>query len=431
MVRCKVIDVLSQRPRKFFKRFLDYLHIVFPVISAIYFLFPARKLYVIGVTGTDGKSSAVTMISKILKTYGHKVGHFSSISYSDGIRELPNNSKMTTPGRFYLQKFLKELVKNQCTHAVLEITSEGIKQYRHLFISFNLVVLTNITQEHLESHGGFKNYWKAKESLFKKPWLSRKSKKAVINLDGWQSKEFTEKLKIPFSACSFSDSSAYAYGRVDSNGIFETKISIKINDAKEIFHLKMGGPFITQNALIATTASLIAGVPLSRAKLALEAIDSIPGRFDIISKTPLIIVDYGHTVAALEKLLPYIHQYAKKNLVHVFGAAGGGRDKWKRSLLARISEKYSDISIITEENPFDENPDQISADIIKGFSTNHKFIVIPKREDAVRKGYELVGQEGTLLLTAKGSEAVIAGPKGSRRPYNEREYLKWLISQPS
>ena len=431
MFRYKVISVLSQKPRKVFERFTDYLHIVFPLISAIYFLFPSRKLYVIGVTGTDGKSSTVTLISKILKSNGYKVGYFSSVSYGDGNREFPNNSKMTTPGRFYLQKFLKELVKNKCSHAVLEITSEGIKQYRHLSIGFNLVVLTNITPEHIESHGSFENYWKAKESLLKKSWLDRKDKKAVINLDGWRSEKFIEKLKLPFLACSFSDISATIYGQADFNNIFETKISVKSDTAKEIFHLKMGGPFVAQNVLTAIAVSLSSGISLSEAKLTLEAIDLIPGRFEIVSKAPLVIVDYGHTIAALEKLLPYVRQHSMKPLVHVFGAAGGGRDKWKRPLLAKISEKYSDISIITEENPFNENPDQISSDIIKGFSPDHKFVPIPKREDAVKKGFELVGREGTLLLTAKGSESVIAGPRGSRRPYNEREYLKWLISQPS
>lgn len=415
--------------KKILRKIYDHLHIFFPFLGAIYYRFPSRKIFVVGVTGTDGKSSTVLMIAACLKGAGNKVGYFSSISYSNGGEEIRNQFKMTTPGRFYLQKFLRELVRNKYTHAILEITSEGIKQHRHRFINFDLVILTNITPEHTESHGGFERYQNAKLNLFKRPFLNKNHKKAILNLDGYPPDNFLNSIHLPVSTCSFTDPTASYFGKIIENDLFKTKLYVKNKTEETYIYLKLGGPFAGKNALLAIVAAALAGVPLNSSARAIENITLIPGRFEIISKSPLVIVDYGHTTAALGELLPYVRRHSPGRLIHVFGAAGGGRDHWKRPLLAGLSEKYCDISIITEENPFDENPEKISEDITKNFSRSHKFFVVPKREDAVRMGFDLADKNDALLLTAKGSETVIAGPQKSKRPYNEREYAKWLASK--
>lgn len=411
-------------PRKLLNVYFSF----YPLVGNVIYGRPSRKLKIIGVTGTDGKSSTVIFIARILRNAGHKVGFFSSALYSDGSGEKLNIFKMTMPGRFFMQKFLARLVKNQCDFAVLEVTSEGIKQKRHLFIDFDVAVCTNIKPEHIESHGGFANYKLAKAGLFKH--LSSGFRKAVaktivVNNDDAEAKSFLAyeaDKKITFG---FTEQNPVR-GKIEKASLLENVVKITTNRKEEAFKLKIGGPFISENVLAAIATTYALGIPISVAKHALENNSSVPGRFEIVAEKPFTIVDYAHSVVAVEKILSFIRCHWDGKIVHIFGAAGGGRDKWKRPKLAELSEKYTDFSILTEENSFDEETENILSDISNGFRNKNRIKIIPRRPNAVLEAIQRSNDKTLLLFTGKGCETVMAGPLGRKTLYNEKETI-WQI----
>lgn len=399
----------------------------FPFVGSMIFRHPSHKMKVIGVTGTDGKSSAVVFISRILKSAGYKVGFFSSVLFSDGIEEKKNQFKMTMPGRFFMQKFLASLVKNKCDFAVLEVTSEGVKQKRHLFIDFDVAVCTNIKPEHIESHGGFAQYKQAKSRLFRNLKASfRKGieKTIVVNGDDAEAKTFLAYKADKKLTFGFADKNLI-HGKILKSSLRENVIKIAGKE-EVVVEFKNGGPFILENILAAVAVADSLGINVSVSKRALETNSSIPGRFEIVSENPCIIVDYAHTVAAVEKILSFARQEWSGKIIHIFGAAGGGRDKWKRPRLAELSEKYTDFSILTEENSFDEPIENILKEILAGFSDKNRVKIIPKRREAAAEAVRRSDSATLLLFTGKGSETLIAGPLGRKTPYNEKETI-WQV----
>lgn len=402
----------------------------YPVLGHFIFGRPSKKIKLVGITGTDGKSSTVVFTAKLLREAGYKVGYFSSVFYSEGNEDMINSFKMTMPGRLFLQKFLKKLVDNSCDVAIIEVTSEGIKQKRNLCIDFDVVLVTNIKPEHIESHGSFENYKNTKAKLFKNitKGISKGIPKTIIvNNDDEIAKTFA----------SFSSDKIISFGRADTSKLqvsnvsadfFSSQFSVSYNNEKYNVSLNTGGPFIVDNILASLAVACAFNIPLKKSISALKDIKNPPGRFEIVSSDPIVIVDYAHTIAGVEKLLSFVRKNWNKDIVHVFGAAGGGRDKWKRPELAKLSEKYTTVTILTEENPFDEPVLEIINDIRKGFSENRKIYTEENRKIAVKKGFDMIlANNGLLLLTAKGSETVIAGPCGKKYPYSEKETVLCLL----
>jgi len=411
--------------------FLGLYFSFFPFVGNIIFRHPSHRIKIIGVTGTDGKSSTVIFIARILKNAGYKVGFFSSVLFSDGHEEKKNLFKMTMPGRFFMQKFLADLVKNKCDFAVLEVTSEGIKQKRHLFIDFDVAVCTNIKPEHIESHGGFAQYKQAKSRLFenlKHDFRKGVKKTIVVNGNDVEAKTFLTYDSDQKMTFGLGDQNSIQ-GEILKSSISENVIKI-VGKEEAVIDFKIGGPFILDNVLAALTVAYSLGINVSVSKRALENDSSIPGRFEIMSKNPCIIVDYAHTVAAVEKILSFVRCEWGRKIIHIFGAAGGGRDKWKRPKLAELSEKYSDFTILTEENSFDEPVESILGDILNGFRNKNRVKIIPSRVDAVADAIQRSDDTTLLLFTGKGSETVIAGPFGRKIPYNEKETIWQFLKSP-
>jgi UDP-N-acetylmuramoyl-L-alanyl-D-glutamate--2,6-diaminopimelate ligase len=337
------------------------------------------------------------------------------------------------PGRFFLQRFLKRLVDNKCDFGVIEVTSEGIKQKRNLFIDFDISLITNLKPEHIESHGGFENYKLAKSALFTnldKSYSKNIAKTIIVNNDDNEARSFLQfnaKQKITFGIHAPSD----VRGKLIDTTLFQNDFKVQIGDQSVIIKIPAGGPFITENALAAIAVGKALKIDLPICVNALEKVTNPPGRFEIVSKKPLVIVDYAHTIAAVEKILSFVKENWSGKIIHVFGAAGGGRDKWKRPQLAELSERFTDQTILTEENSFDEPVENILKNIYSGFKDKSRVLTIPDRTLAVKKALEIASDsdDTMVLLTAKGSETVIAGPLGRKTPYNEKQTVLCLLNK--
>ncbi|MDP2910223.1 MAG: UDP-N-acetylmuramoyl-L-alanyl-D-glutamate--2,6-diaminopimelate ligase [bacterium] len=374
------------------KFLLSFYHYCLALIGAFFYGFPSKKLVVIGVTGTSGKSTVVEFSALILETAGFKVASLSSLKFKIKDKEWENKLKMTMPGRMKIQRFFNQAVKAGCECAVLEVTSEGIKQFRHKFIDFKVAVFTNLSLEHIESHGGFEKYRAAKGKFF------RAAKKIhIINKDDENSDYFW---KIPA----------------------EKKIGYSL---KEIDFLpkdfKLLGRFNLYNALAAIKVGLSQGVSLEICQKALEKIKQIPGRMEIVVKEPFkVIVDYAHTPAALEQVYKTLKD---RPMICVLGSCGGGRDKWKRPVMGKIASRYCDQVIITNEDPYDENPVEIINQVV-GDTKAEKIL---DRREAIKKALESAMPGDIVIITGKGSEPWMCVKNNKKIPWSDKKIILDLL----
>lgn len=424
---------------KLYGKILRPYHFLWAFFSALIFGFPGKKIKVIGITGTKGKSSVVEMISKILEEAGCKTAIFSSIKIKIDKEEKRNLFKMTMPGRWYIQKFLRDARKARCDYAILEVTSEGILQYRQKFIDFEVVVFTNLHPEHIERHGGFENYRKTKERLFKE-----NNKIHILNLDDENVKYFLKykaNEKYGFSLKKNLKIKSQNLKIIKGKKVNrEEGLFLKINDTE--IKINLLGDFNLDNALCAVCVGISQGVSLGTAKNALEKIKRIPGRMEILADEPFkVIVDYAHTPDSLLEVYKNLvsqksnFNYKKSNLICVFGAAGGGRDKWKRPKMGEIAAKYCDKVILTNEDPYDENPWQIIRDIEKGIirvwrkDKMKNLYKIIEREKAIKKALSLAKDGDIVIITGKGCEPWMCVEGGKKIPWDDREIVKKEIKK--
>jgi len=384
------------------KWILGAYHFKLALLGAFLFGFPGlkkhlpagRQVKIIGVTGTSGKSTTVDMITRILEESGAKVASTSTARFKVGDKGWENKYKMTMPGRFVIQRFLKQAQNAKCQYVVLEVTSEGIKQFRHKFINFDAVVFTNLGQEHLESHGGFENYRNAKLKLFKENKSTH-----VINADDKNAKYF---LDIP----------------ADKKITF----SIKDADANKI-KLNLLGQFNIMNALAAISVAKNYGVSLNVCLLALEKTKGIPGRMEIIQKEPfIVVVDYAHTPEQLESAYK---SFEGRPLICVLGSCGGGRDKWKRPVLGEIAKRYCKEVIITNEDPYDEDPMEIINQVAE--TAGNRAQKILDRKEAIKKAVVLASSGDVVIITGKGSEPWMCVANGQKIPWDDRKIAKEVL----
>jgi len=429
---------------------LLFYHYLLAILGAIFYRFPSRKLTVIGVTGTNGKSTTVELITKILEEAGYAVASTSSIEFKIKEKVWPNKLKMTMPGRFALQRFLYKAVKEKCQYAVLEVTSEGIKLFRHKFIDFDIAVFTNLRPEHIESHGSFENYKKAKGKLFK-------AAKGVhiINLDDKNAEyflQFPSRKKICYGIDYRLKTDwelkirNWKFIKATDVKVFERGVSFTVDNVQ--FNLNLVGSFNVYNALAAICVGLSQNISLEVIKKALEKVKKMPGRMEEVISDPFrVVVDYAHTPDALEEVYKTLKNdqssrinststppaaLKRKNttskLICVLGACGGGRDRWKRPKLGEIAAAYCDKIILTNEDPYDEDPSQILFEIKSGIS-NDQFPIsnlyeILDRRKAIRKAMELAEPGDIVIITGKGCEPWMCVAGGKKIAWDDRKIVK-------
>lgn len=420
----------------------DIYHFLWAFVSTVFYRFPSKSIAVIGVTGTKGKSTTVNLTHQILQENGYKTASLSSIRFKIANKEEKNTLKMTMPGRFGTQRFLRRAVNNNCDFVVLEVTSEGIAQHRHRFIDFEIAALTNLSKEHIERHGGFENYKKAKGKLF-----TQTPKTHVLNMD---SKEINYFLNIPASNKYGYECPALAFPKqkiasknqpqpdsirkdhlIKAEEVEELEESIKFTINNISFHLNLLGKFNVYNALAAITIAYSQGIAIEKCKAPLESSQGIPGRMEKVVKQPFsVIVDYAHTPQSLEE----VYKTAASNLseearlIGVLGACGGGRDRWKRPEMGKIAAEYCNKIILTNEDPYDENPhkilDEIKGGVVAGFGSESIVEEIIDRRKAIRKALESAQPNDAVIITGKGSEPWMCVEKGGKVPWDDRQIVK-------
>lgn len=390
---------------------LDAYYYSVAMLGAVRYGFPSHKLFVIGVTGTKGKSTTTELIAAILTEAGLTVGVASTIRFTVGAESEPNLFKMTMPGRFFLQRFLRKAVTAGATHAVIEMTSEGAKQYRHKGIALDALVFTNLQPEHLESHGGLEKYAAAKLSLAKHLEESpKRSRYIVANADDPYGKDFLAinvEVKVPFT---LADAEPYTTDEKSVRFVWRRGA---------LFTVPLPGVFNIKNMLAALTLGDAMGVPLPAMQKALEHIKPIAGRAERVEcgQPFTVVVDYAHTPDSLRALF---EAYKDKRILGVIGSTGGGRDTWNRPEKGKVAEEFCDIAFITNEDPYDEDPQKILESIAKGFTKKKPLVVLDRRQ-AIREALNEAHAGDAVLITGKGTDPYIMLAHGAKEPWSDRK----------
>jgi UDP-N-acetylmuramoyl-L-alanyl-D-glutamate--2,6-diaminopimelate ligase len=405
----------------------NFYHLAQAIGANVYYGFPAKKIKVIGVTGTNGKTTTCQMIAKILEESGKKVAMISTINFKLGKKEWVNKTKFTTVSALATQKFIAEAVREKCDYLILETSSHSLDQYRVWGIPYDIAVISNITREHLDYHKTIAEYRRAKLKLFKN------IKTAVINLDMEQPEEFLN--------CGAENIFGYTTQDKKENLKIKTlkaeKIKLKMDGSEfgidtDNFKLNLLGLFNIENALAAICVGISEGIDFATIKSALEKITKIPGRMDAVENDLgiKIIIDYAVTPDSLEKLGALISEQkkAEQKLIWVLGACGE-RDQGKRPLMGEIVAKYADYILVTNEDPYSEDPQKIIDAVFSGVLKNKKLVEekncwrVFDRKAAIKKALKLATPGDIILVTGKGAEETMAiGEK--RIDWNDKNVIE-------
>ncbi len=408
-------------PKKLFRTGQPIYHWLLSFLAAVIYRFPSRKIFIVGVTGTKGKTTTIEIINAIMEEAGYKTALTSSLRFKVGKMSEKNKRKMTMPGRFFMQRFLRKAVKEKCQYAILELSSEGTVQFRHKFIRFNALIFTNLAPEHIESHGSFEKYREAKLKFFKALEKSPVKRKIIVANE--------DDPNAPFFL-NFNIDEKIKYGKKDVSSFTLKRKGIEFTMDGINIKSKLSGEFNLYNILAAIAFVKSQNIGMDTIKSAIEKFSGIEGRMEKIEleqTDPLhgkqdfnVIVDYAHTPDSLEKVYETFQTSRK---ICVIGSAGGGRDKWKRPELGKIASKHCDHVIITSEDPYDENPEDIAKDIIEGIGRPIYEKIMDRRE-AISKAVSLAKTGDTVIITGKGAEPWMMGPKGTKIKWDDREVAR-------
>ena len=362
---------------------------------------PSSELGVIGVTGTNGKTSITTFLSEILSLNNKKVGLVGTIKIFDGDKEVESSS--TTPESIDLQKHFRTMVDNGCDYCAMEVSSHSLVLNRVDETEFKLGIFTNLTPDHLDFHKDLEDYRNAKEKLFHKTTTAN-----IINIDDEGGAKIYENIKSLNIPC-------YTYGidnkadlmakdiKIDASGVSYTLVTPTYE--QEIF-VPVPGKFTVYNTLAVIAACYMLNIPKEIVKEGLGKTKGVAGRFETITndKGISVIVDYAHTPDALENILNTAKGFAKSNIITVFGC-GGDRDTTKRPLMGAIAQRLSDICIVTSDNPRTEDPELIIEDILKGLDENKEnYKVVIDRREAIKEAIEMAKKDDIVIIAGKGHE---------------------------
>ena len=376
----------------------DNTRMAWAQICANWFGHPASRLKMIGVTGTNGKTTTTTLIKSMLEHQGYKVGLIGTIHNLIGDRELP--AKHTTPDPYDLQSLLALMVVEGCDYCVLEVSSHALDQRRVAGCEYEVGVFTNLTQDHLDYHGTMENYMLAKKELFS---ISRA---AIVNMDDSWAPAMSEDVSCPLTTYSAKDDRADYVARnirFRADGVdFEL---VGVGHIGRV-NMQIPGEFSVYNGLCAATVCLQLDLPFDDVVAALSAASGVKGRAEVVptGRDFTVVIDYAHTPDGLDNICRTLKQCCTGRLVTLFGC-GGDRDKTKRPLMGAVAAELSDYLVVTSDNPRSEDPDAIIADILVGVQDKDTpYTVVTNRVEAIHWAIENALPGDTILLAGKGHE---------------------------
>ena len=417
-------------PKKIFKSVEPYGHLAETIIQQTKNQFPAKNLQVIGVTGTNGKTTTAFMIHKMLTNAGYRCGLMTTVAYGVGDELEDQVAHMTTVSPGLLLSRIKKMKKQNIDYLVLETTSHALAQYRVWGIKFSIAVMTNLTHEHLDYHGSFENYRNAKVKLFK---MTNKNKAGlqlgVINSDDENAKYFIKPIKNTLTyGINTGDIKAFSIDSTPNGSSFQVTYN---NDTYNI-SCNIPGSFNIYNSLAALSVGIALGLSKEQIEAGLSALDSVEGRMTKIDEGQKfsVIIDFAHTPDSFEKLFKDLRPVVKGKLITVFGSAGR-RDEAKRPIQGEIAGRYSDEVVLTEEDDRDIDGDQILKEISAGSEKagkvlNQNLFLVKDRAEAIEFALKRAGAGDTVLLLGKGHEKTIERADGEH-PWDEIGLTKNIL----
>ncbi len=388
---------------------------------------PAGKLVVIGVTGTKGKSTTCRFIASVLEAGGNKVGLLTTVEFQVADKRWPNDKKMTMLGRGKIQKLLKQMVEAGCKYAVVETSSEGILQYRHYGLNYQIAVFTNLGTEHQERHGGFENLKRDKGKIF------TKAKTIIANADDQHAKYFLnfsapEKIKFGLNLENHPD--------VLGKDIVSDQGGTDFSVGEKKFRLNIMGRFNVYNALAAIAVGRSQKISDDKIAEGLSDVKLVEGRMEEVNAGQdfKVIVDYAHEPMSLTELFQSLRHIIgpDKKIISVVGSDGGGRDKGKREKMGEIAGRLSDFVVISDVNCYDEDPKEIAEMLAKGARVagkkddNNLFVVVDRRQ-GIAKAISLANTGDAVVITAKGTEPYIGVANGQKIPWDDRRIAREIL----
>lgn len=393
------------------KFLIRFYHYSLALLSALLFGFPSKKILVIGVTGTKGKTTVLEILNNILEEAGYKTALLSSLYVKIRDDKEKNLTDNTMPGRMFIQKFLRRAVKERCDYALVEVTSEGVMMSRHRFIKWRMGVITNLSPEHIEAHGSFEKYRAAKEEFLRKVYQTP----GRIFLNG-------DDRGLDWFKNIFSGERAIWFSKKDLNQ-FLSSID------KSVYLLSTD--FNQENLAAGRAAARSLRVTDEVIKKSVLKFPGVAGRMEFVQKEPLaVVVDYAHTPDSLERVYTNLRR-SYKRLICVLGSAGGGRDKWKRPKMGKIAERFCSEIVLTNEDPYDEQPEAIIEEIALGCSKTRKLEIrkMIDRREAIRKAIDLAKKGDAVVITGKGNESYIHIEKGKKVLWSDAEIAKEILAK--
>jgi UDP-N-acetylmuramoyl-L-alanyl-D-glutamate--2,6-diaminopimelate ligase len=365
---------------------------------------PSDRMKVVGVTGTNGKTTTSYLVRDILKASGLNPGLVGTVEYQIGQRSIP--ATRTTPDAALLQSMLAQMVAGGCGSVSMEVSSHSLVQKRTAGIEFDVAIFTNLTRDHLDYHGTIDEYYRAKSLLFDQLCNGRKRGTAVINVDDAYGRQLAASRAWPVPLVTFGiDSQASVRAMNVQLGQGGSRFDVVTPWGRLAVALRLMGRYNVENALGAIATAGALGLDLPSVPAVLAGVAQIPGRLEEISNRRgcQIFVDYAHTDDALEHVLATLRETTPGRLIAVFGC-GGNRDRTKRPAMGRVADRLADYTILTSDNPRKEDPMAIIREISAGFSDPTHFRVIEDRRLAIVEALRMAGKGDTVLVAGKGHE---------------------------
>lgn len=452
------------------KKIRNLVHLPYAYFGAQKYGNPSEKMFVIGVTGTSGKSTTICFLRQILEHAGYTVGSLSTIDFYIAGHNKLNDKKMTMLGKSQIQKYLGEMADAGCDVAIVEVTSEGYLQYRHKYINFDAIILTNLYPEHIDSHGSFANYKAAKLGIFKyvshckHKYRLKKYKKIAICDVVENPKELCEKVeKVAVLNANVSQLNEFLQFDFDQKLFFgkrDEKVFLDKENRKEVeykfcsknievshdgltfgingtkYFAPIYGEHNIGNILAALSVAEFLTIEKDLILQAIASLESPAGRLEFIKEGEKagfqVIVDYAFEPIAMEKLYDVVEKIAPKRIIHVCGSTGGGRDKSRRSKLGKMIGEMADIFIVTDEDPYNDDPMEIIKEVSDsaqkvGKKINQDLFEILDRKKAIKKAIKMAQAGDLILVTGKGSEQKMCVAGGKMIDWDDREIVRKAI----